>query len=250
VAAGSCAEAAAGAEALILSLPSVAALEAVVSGPGGLLSAPKRGLLVVETSTLPLEAKTRAQAALDATGIVLLDCPLSGTGAQAVNRDLVVLASGDADSCERCRPVFDGFARSTRYVGGFGAGSKMKYVANLLVAIHNVSAAEALVLGMKAGLDPRMVYDVIRDGAGSSRMFEVRGPMMVSGRYQPATMKAEVFQKDIDIIARFAESLGSPTPLFGAATRVYAEILRAGMGAEDTAAVCAVLEREAGIKRK
>jgi 3-hydroxyisobutyrate dehydrogenase-like beta-hydroxyacid dehydrogenase len=245
----SAAEAARASDALITSLPSAAALEAVVAGEGGLLEAPRRGLIVVETSTLSLEAKERAHAALGAAGIDLLDCPLSGTGAQAANRDLVVLASGDETLCERCRPVFDGFARSTRYVGAFGAGSKMKFVANLLVAIHNVSAAEAFTLGMKAGLDPQMVYDVIRDGAGSSRMFEVRGPMMVSGCYEPATMKAGVFQKDIDIITRFAENLGSPTPLLEAASRVYAEVLRAGMEGADTAAVLAVLERRAGLKR-
>jgi 3-hydroxyisobutyrate dehydrogenase-like beta-hydroxyacid dehydrogenase len=245
----SAAEAARSSDVLILSLPSVAALEAVVAGPGGLVPDPRRGLSVVETSTLPLEAKERAHAALGEAGIVLLDCPLSGTGAQAVTRDLVVLASGDRQACERCRPVFDGFARATRYVGGFGAGSKMKFVANLLVAIHNVSAAEAFVLGMKAGLDPQMIYDVIREGAGSSRMFEVRGPLMVSGTYRPPTMKAGVFQKDIDIITRFAESLGSPTPLLDAAARVYAEVLAAGLAGEDTAAVLAVLEREAGLKR-
>jgi 3-hydroxyisobutyrate dehydrogenase-like beta-hydroxyacid dehydrogenase len=248
-AAASCAEAAQAAELVITSLPSAAALEAVVGGADGLLASAKRGLIVVETSTLPIEAKQQAHAALGGAGIALLDCPLSGTGAQAATRDLVVLASGEPELCERCRPVFEAFARSTRYIGAFGTGSVMKFVANLLVAVHNVAAAEAFVLGMKAGLDPQTIYEVIADGAGSSRMFEVRGPMMAAGCYLPATMKAAVFQKDIDIITRFAESLGSPTPLFGAASRIYAEVLRAGMAGSDTAAVCEVLERQAGLKR-
>src|SRR5207249_10107755 len=136
--------------------------------------------------------------------ITLLDCPLSGTGAQARVKDLAVYASGQRSAYRRCIPVFEGFARTHFFLGRFGAGSKMKFLANLLVAIHNVSAAEALVLGMKAGLDPALMLKVIADGAGSSRMLQVRGPMMVKGDYSEATMKNEVWQKDMTIIGDFA----------------------------------------------
>ncbi|MGH8748498.1 MAG: NAD(P)-dependent oxidoreductase [Burkholderiales bacterium] len=146
--------------------------------------------------------------------------------------------------------MFDGFARAHYYVGAFGSGSKMKFVANLLVAIHNVSAAEALVLGRKAGLDPALVYEVVGDGAGSSRMFQVRGPMMVAGDYRDATMKIEVWQKDMAIIADFARSLDCPTPLFLASAPLYTAALAAGRGSQDTASVCAVLETMAGVKRR
>ncbi|MGA8004944.1 MAG: NAD-binding protein, partial [Burkholderiales bacterium] len=180
----------------------------------------------------------------------LLDCPLSGTGAQARTRDLAVYASGPRAAVRRCAAVFEGFARAHYYVGAFGAGSKMKFVANLLVAIHNVSAAEALVLGQKAGLDPALVYKVVGDGAGSSRMFQVRGPMMVAGDYRDATMKVEVWQKDMAIIADFARSLGCPTPLLLASAPLYTAAIAAGRGQQDTAAVCAVLETMAGVKRR
>jgi L-threonate 2-dehydrogenase len=93
------------------------------------------------------------------------------------------------------------------------------------------------------------VYDVIRDGAGNSRMFEVRGPMMVAGHYEPATMKIDIWQKDIDTITAFAQSIGTPTPTFNAASGVYAEALEKGMAKLDTAATCQVLEGRAGIKR-
>ena len=135
-------------------------------------------------------------------------------------------------------------------MGTFGAGSKMKFIANLLVAIHNVSAAEALVLAMKAGLDPELAYRVVGDGAGSSRMFQVRGPMMVRGDYRDATMKVDVWQKDRAIIADFARALGFPTPLFLASAPIYTAALAAGHGSEDTASVCAVLEQMAGVKRR
>ena len=209
----------------------------------------RRGAIVVETSTLPIEDKVLAQKNFNKNGIILLDCPLSGTGAQAKTKDLVVLGSGERVAFEKTIPVLQGFARSNYYLGAFGNGSRMKFVANLLVAIHNVSAAEAFVLGMKAGLDPRTIYKVIGDGAGSSRMFQVRGPQMVAGRYRDATMKVEVWQKDMKVIADFAARLGAPTPLFNASAALYNAAMAQGHAKDDTASVCAVLESLARVKR-
>ena len=209
----------------------------------------RRGAVVVETSTLPIEEKRKAFNILKKQGIALLDCPLSGTGAQARIRDLVVLGSGERKAFEKTVPVLQGFARSHYYLGAFGNGSRMKFVANLLVAIHNVSAAEAFVLGMKAGLDPKTIYKVIGDGAGASRMFQVRGPQMVAGRYRDATMKVEVWQKDMKVIADFAARLGVPTPLFNASAAMYNAAMAQGHAKDDTASVCAVLESLARVKR-
>jgi 3-hydroxyisobutyrate dehydrogenase-like beta-hydroxyacid dehydrogenase len=205
---------------------------------------------VIETSTLPLRVKEEARGKLDARGATLVDCPLSGTGVQARAKDLVVYASGDRAACRRVAPVLAVFTRAQYYVGPFGAGSKMKFVANLLVAVHNVAAAEALVLAMKAGLDPELVVQVIGDGAGSSRMFQVRAPVMAAGDYSEAMMKLEVWQKDMRIIADFAREVGCPTPLFAATAPLYTAAVAAGRQREDTAAVCAVLEQMAGVTRK
>ena len=240
------AEVAAHAPIVLTSLPSIAALKSVARELAG---KPGRGAIVLETSTLPIDDKLQARGVLAAAGITLLDCPLSGTGAQAKTRDLSVYASGPRKAYRAAIPVFKGFARSHYYLGAFGNGSRMKFVANLLVAIHNVSAAEAFVLGMKAGLSPRLVYKVAGDGAGTSRMFQVRGPMMVAGRYRRATMKNAMWQKDMKIIGEFAARLGAPTPLFNASARVYAAAMKQGFGEEDTAAVCAVLESMARVRR-
>ena len=186
---------------------------------------------------------------LAARGTVLLDCPLSGTGAQARTRDLVVYASGDRRAYRRVIPILDAVARAHYFIGVFGSGSKMKFVANLLVAVHNVAAAEAIVLAMKAGLDPAMVVKVIGDGAGSSRMFQVRGPMMAKGDYSSATMKLDVWRKDMTIIAEFAREVGCQTPLFAATVPIYTAATAMGPHL-DTAAVCRVLEEMAGVRRK
>ena len=175
---------------------------------------------------------------------------MSGTGAQARVKDLAVYASGPPAAYRRCAPVFEGFARTHFFLGAFGTGSKMKFVANLLVAIHNVSAAEALVLGMKAGLDPEVMVKVLGQGAGSSRMLHVRGPMMARGDYSSATMKVGVWQKDMRIIGEFARGLDCPTPLFAATSAVYNAAMAQGFAGADTASVCAVLERLAHATRK
>jgi 3-hydroxyisobutyrate dehydrogenase-like beta-hydroxyacid dehydrogenase len=145
--------------------------------------------------------------------------------------------------------VFEGFARAHHDLGEFGNGSRMKFVANLLVSIHNVAAAEAFVLGMKAGLDPETIYRVVGDGAGGSRMFTVRGPQMVRNVYEPATMKVDIWQKDMKIIAEFATALDCPTPLLNACAGVYTAAMAQGRGSQDTAAVCAVLAEWARLPR-
>jgi L-threonate 2-dehydrogenase len=239
----STAEVAEQAPVLITSLPNADALHAVAHELSG------QGVVVMETSTLPIEEKERARDTLAKKGVTLLDCPLSGTGAQARAKDLVVYASGEKKAFDKTKSFLPGFSRAHYYLGEFGNGSKMKFVANLMVAIHNVSAAEAFVLGMKAGLSAQQIYEVAGDGAGSSRMFQVRGPQMVAGRYDEATMKVEVWQKDMKIIGEFAMKHGVPTPLFNASAAIYNAAMAQGFAKEDTAAVCAVLERLGGIKR-
>jgi L-threonate 2-dehydrogenase len=234
---------------IILSLPSAKALADAVGGENGLAAASARGTVAIECSTLPLADKRAALAVLEGAGKILLDCPLSGTGAQAAVKDLVVFGSGDEAAFERSRPVFDGMSRVQRYLGAFGNGSIMKYIANLLVTIHNVSAAEAMVLGMKAGLDPAVIYDTLADSAGSSRMFQVRGPLMRDNQYDSATATIRTHLKDLSVINAFATELNCPTPLFSAASQPYYAGAAQGRGMQDTAAVCAVMEEMAGIKR-
>lgn len=232
---------------VVTSLPSAEALAEVSAQLG---AAGRTGQIVIETSTLPIEVKQAARKRLAAAGVTLLDCPLSGTGAQARTRDLVVLASGERSAYRKCIPVFEGFARAHYLIGAFGDGSKMKFIANLLVAIHNVAAAEAMVLGIKSGLDPAQVLKVVSSGAGTSRMLEVRGPMMVKGDYSEATMKVRVWQKDMKIIAEYARSIDCPTPLFLASAPFYTAAMAMGRADEDTGSVCAVLEEMARARRR
>ena len=232
---------------IITSLPKPAALDATVKA---IVEAHVGPRVIVEASTFIIDDKVRAERALRKAGHVMLDCPISGTGSQAKTKDLVVYASGDSKAIRKLKPLFAGFARAAHDLGVFGNGSRMKYVANLLVAINNVAAAEAMVLGIKAGLDPQTVLEMVTTGAGNSRVFELRAPMMVKDRYDEATMKISVWQKDMAVIGQFAREIGVPTPMFDASVPVYNKAMKSGHAEHDTAAVCAVLEKMARVKRR
>jgi putative dehydrogenase len=219
------------AEVVITSLPSA---EAVLLVCQQLARAARPGLVVVETSTLSLEVKAACRE--------ILDCPLSGTGAQALLRDVVVLGSGDPASFEKVRPFLEVFARSVQHLGPFGNGTTMKLVANLLVAIHNASTAEAFALGVRAGLDPQQLYDTVRDGAGGSVIFDKRGPLMVDRTYLPATAKVSMFVKDVGLVQELAASVGLQTPVLDASLPLYERGVAAGLGDADAAAILEILD--------
>jgi L-threonate 2-dehydrogenase len=233
-------EVAAQSDRMIFSLPSEKALESICEE---LVAAKPSGLIIAETSTLPETAKLKAFALLAKHKITLLDCPLSGTGAQAVTRDLSIYASGSTKAIKAFAPVFEGFARARYDVGAFGNGIRMKLVANLLVAIHNVSTAEAILMGVRSGLDADMIVKVVADGAGGSRMFQVRGPAMVKRSWSEATMKVAVWQKDMRLINDALQATDTPAPLFATTMPIYNAAMAMGHAMDDTAAVYAVLER-------
>ena len=245
--AGSPAEIAARASLVVTSLPSAAALGQVLHGPDGLAARAALGLTVIETSTLAPEDKEAQRQFLAGRQAWLLDCPVSGTGAQAQDKDLVAYLSGDEAAKARAWPVLADMTREVYDVGEFGNGTKLKLVANLLVAVHNVAAAEALVLAERAGLDLATVLTAVGDGAGTSRMFEIRGPAMAAQDYAGPGVQASAFDKDISIITGFASQLRSPTPLFSLASAYYQAALAQGHGADDTSSVHAVLRALAPV---
>jgi L-threonate 2-dehydrogenase len=225
---------------IMTSLPTPAAVESVAKA---IANSGQTSRIVIELSTLTLADKLHFEAILKQAGHIPLDCPLSGTGAQARLRDLIVYASGDSAAIAHCTPLFADFGKQSADLGAFGNGSRMKFVANHLVAIHNVATAEAMILAERAGLDPKLVVEMVGPGAGGSRMFQMRAPMMVEGKYEPATMKVSTWKKDMAIIAEFADDVGCETPLFTLTQPVYTQAMAMGLGDQDTAAVFEVLKK-------
>jgi len=234
-------------------LVSVATSAALAQVAEQLCQAPKRPAgqraLVVETSTLPIEDKQAFAAAMKRAGLDVMDCPISGTAVRMKDRAWTMFVSGSKAAYKRVEPVLRVFTDNVPYVGAYGNGSKMKFAANHLVAIYNVACAESVNLARKMGLDPKDVLELFGNspviGTGVMRL---RVPFMIERSYTPATMKVEVWQKDMQVIGDMAKSVDCPTPLFSACAPIYSAAMAQGLAQSDTASVSEVLARMAGIQ--
>lgn len=233
---------------VITSLATTAALDDTVAK---IAAAKRAGLIVVETSTLPLADKERARHALKSAGIETLDCPISGTAVRMKEGAWTIFASGSKAAFKRVQPILGVFTKKAPYVGAYGNGTRMKFSANHMVAILNVATAEAITFARKMGLDPQQVWDLFAASPViGNGVYRLRGKLMVEGRYQPATMKVEVWQKDMQVIGAMAQAVDCPTPLFSACEPVYNAAMAQGLDQCDTASVCEVLGAMAGINDK
>jgi 3-hydroxyisobutyrate dehydrogenase len=247
VAAGSCREVAQRSDVVITCLHEEAFYDAF-SGPAGLVHGVHPRLIVLDLSTAAIEVKERELHALQSMKAQMLDCPVSGTPIMAAAKQVVLFASGERAAYEHCLPVLEAIAANHFYLGHFGAGMKMKYIANLLLAVHNVAAAEAMVLSAKANLDPELVLKVISPSIAGSTAFTTRALMMAQGRYlPPAPGPIQTMYEVIELIDVFARNNHCPTPLFSLATRYYEQAMTEGRGEQDIAAIYALLGKEAGL---
>jgi 3-hydroxyisobutyrate dehydrogenase-like beta-hydroxyacid dehydrogenase len=249
----SCAKVAGSVDVVITSLPSVAALDDVVEKivpVSGTKHKSRSRLIVIETSTLPIPDKERALRQLKRTGATVLDCPISGTARRMKEGAWTIFVSGNATACKAVRPIFEVFTRNAPYVGVFGNGSKMKFIANHLVAIYNVAVGESFTFARSMGLDPQQVWNLFAmSPVVGSGVFKLRGQFMVDRKYTPPTMKVETWQKDMQVIGDMARSVDCPLPLFTTCIPVYNAAMAQGLGQSDTASVCEVLDRMAGGHR-
>ncbi len=206
-------------------------------------------LIVIETSTLTLDDKERAQQALATVGIQTLDCPISGTAVRMKSGGWTIFASGPQAVFKRVKPILNVFTQNFPYVGAFGNGTKMKFIANHMVAIYNVCVGESMTFARKMKLDPQQVWDLFSASPVlGNGIFKLRGKQMVEQNYLPATMKVEVWQKDMQVIGDMAKSIDCPVPLFTACAPIYTTAMAQGLSQHDTASVCEVLGRMAGLK--
>jgi 3-hydroxyisobutyrate dehydrogenase-like beta-hydroxyacid dehydrogenase len=244
----SIAAAVAGAEAVFTILPSLEALDTVVRGPGGVLETAAAGTCILQMSTVsPGLTRTLGEAAA-ARRIGFLDTPMSGTSAMVARGDCTVYVGGDRALADRCRPVLDAVARRTVHVGPLGTASLAKLATNLLVGLNTAALAEALVLGVKGGLDAATLVALFRESAASSRMVEVRGPLMAERRFEPQ-MKIDLFLKDFALMLDEAQHLGVALPLTSLTRELCVATSAAGHGLDDLAAVLTTLEGMAGMDR-
>ena len=230
------------AEAVCVVLPSLAAVEDVVLGPRGLAVAGHAGQTIIQMSTISPTLTERLAREVGAKGLAFLDCPISGTSGMVARGDGIIFVGGEQRVFDRWRPVLEAVLPRAIYVGRPGQAMTLKLVANLLVALNSAAAAEALLMARRAGLDLELVLDVLTRSAATSRMLEVRGPLMARQEFPPQ-MKLDLFMKDLHLIQDAAREIGTPLPLTDVAERLYATVQAAGHGAEDLAVVVKAFDR-------
>ncbi len=222
-------------------LPSSEALDEVVQGPNGLLKSARAGQIIVELGSHPVPDKQRHVAPLAAKGAVFLDGEVSGTPGMVAARKAVIYLAGDKDAASKVERVVGGFADSCLYFGPFGAASRVKLVNNLLVAINIAATAEAMALGLKAGVDVDLMIKAIATGSGGSTQFAIRAPWMAQRRFLPAQGTVPGLRHYFGMIGDFADSVGVATPLLDRATELYETFMEMGFGEKDGAAMVDVI---------
>jgi 3-hydroxyisobutyrate dehydrogenase len=237
VAAGSPADIATEADIVFSCLPSSEALADVVNGERGLLKSAHQGQIIVELGSYAVPDKEQYVAPFAQKGAVLLDGEVSGTPGMVAARKAVIYLAGDKEACSVAQRVIAGFSDECLYFGPFGAASRVKLVNNLLVAIHIAATAEAMALGLKAGVDVDLMIKAIADGSGGSTQFRTRAPWMAARRFVPAQGTAAALQHYFDLIGGFADSMGVATPMLDRAAGLYDKFMDMGFAELDVAAM-------------
>jgi 3-hydroxyisobutyrate dehydrogenase-like beta-hydroxyacid dehydrogenase len=222
-------------------LPSTDALDDAMQGPHGLIQSARPGQIVVELGSHPVPDKKRQIAPLAGKGAAFIDGEVSGTPGMVAARKGVVYLAGDADACKKIESVVSGFADSCLYFGPFGAASRVKLVNNLLVAINIAATAEAMALGLKAGVDVPLMIKAIANGSGGSTQFGIRAPWMAERRFTPVQGPVDTLQHYFGMIDDLARELDVATPILDCVKPLYERFMAMGFGEYDVAKMVDVL---------
>jgi putative dehydrogenase len=235
--AASAAEAAAQADVILSIVPDAEAVEQVIEGPAGTLTTLKPGTVHIEMSTIDVDRKARLRGKVQSQGGDLLDCPISGSPGMVAPRLATTFASGDKASVDQVTEVLDAISGPWIYTGAFGTGARMKYVANLLLAVHTVAAAEAMALARRSGLDLELVQRTLDNSIASSAIWKQRGPLMAERTWSPAPGPVRTLHPILEQIEEHAAKTGLSASVFAAAKEVFDKALADGWGDLDIACV-------------
>ena len=236
------------ADILLACLPDVATVEEVFLGKDGVIENCRPGQILVDHSTVGISTSRACAAAAEAKGAMFLDAPISGGTERANDGTLTIMAGGSKEAYERALPLFDAMGATVRHMGPTGTGTTAKLVNQLLVGIHAVAAAEAMLLGAKSGADPELVFEVVNSGWGQSFMLGRNAPVMLDRDFDGVRSQIRVFLKDLGLIQELARELDTPTPAGDLAFQLHAKAVEQGLGDLDGAAIVLPLEAQAGYQ--
>lgn len=241
------AAAADGADFVLSSVPDPAAIRRSYLGPDGVLTRVRKGMVLIDLSTIDPATWREVAAAAATHGVDCLDAPVSGGPADAGSGKLIFLIGGEASVLEKSRPVLDALGPAINHVGPLGTGLIVKLVNNVMSVCNVVVAAEAMALGVKAGIDPQALFDMLSTSGGRSHHFNKRFPNVLSGDFAPYFSIA-LSRKDLGLALDMAAELGVPMPAAGAVKQVYEAARAAGLANQDMAAVTKLYEAWTGVE--
>ena len=231
---------------LLTCLPDVATVETVFLEAEGIIANAKPGQILIDHSTVGMSTTQACAAAAAAKGALFLDAPISGGTERAANGTLTIMAGGDPDAYQQALPLFQAMGATIRHIGPTGAGTAVKLVNQLLVGIHTMAAAEAMLLGAKAGADPALVYEVVSSGWGQSFMLDRNAPAMLERNFAGDRAQMRVILKDLGLIQDLAQTLQSPIPAGDLAYQKFQDAIANGLADHDPSALVLPLEEQAG----
>jgi 3-hydroxyisobutyrate dehydrogenase len=244
--ASSPAGAAEAADVVLSSLPDPAAVRRAYLGADGVLAGARRGTTLVDVSTIDPDTWREVAAAARGTGVDCLDAPVSGGPAEAGSGKLVFIVGGDAAVLERCRPVLLTLGTDVHHVGPLGSGQVVKIVNNVMSMANVAVAAEAMVLGVKAGVDPQRLFDILSTSGGRSHHFLKRFPNVLAGDFTPH-FGIGLSRKDLSLALALAAKLEMPVPIASIVRQVYETAHAQGLGQLDMAGVTRLYEQWTGV---
>lgn len=236
------AEAAKNADVVITMVSDDTAIREVYEGPDGLLAGARPGTTVIDCSTISADLARKLGEQLTKASLKFLDAPVTGSKQAAESGTLVFMVGGESDVIERQRDVFEAMGNKIIHMGPHGSGAATKLAHNTMVAVHNAALAEGVAIAAAAGVDPKSFLEVVTAGAASSRAAEIKGPKLLSGDWSVQFALA-LMLKDLKLASGFADRLGVPTPMLGAAKSLFHTAQQSGFGSLDLSAVAQVYEQ-------
>ena len=240
----SAAEAATGASATVVMVQDSANSEEAVLGPGGVLEGAAAGSTVIDMSSIAPGTSQKLAAACEARGVEFLDAPVSGGEPKAIDGSLAIMVGGKADVFERHVPLLNAMGSSAVLCGGYGAGNTTKLANQIIVAANIEAVGEALVLAVRAGLDPNTVFQAIRGGLAGSAVMDAKAPMMIEGNFEPG-FRINLHQKDLNNALITAGELGVPLPVTSLVRQMVGALINDGKGDADHSAIATFIENMA-----
>jgi 2-hydroxymethylglutarate dehydrogenase len=245
--AGSAGEVVDNSEIVLTSLPASPDVEAMYLAPGGLVDRAKPGTILIDLSSVLPSTPRKIEPRAKARGVHFLEAPVSGGVSGARAATLAIMVGGEAEPLERAKPVLRAIGPNIFHVGPVGAGNIVKAINNMMACVNGVAMMEGLAVGVKAGLDPMTVYEVVKASSGGSKALERIPRALIPRDFEPG-FKVALMNKDLETFTTIAKELHVPISFANVAQRYQQMALAAGLGEQDTSVVMTIIERLAATQ--